>query len=107
MAEQEIMRDEAGRIAAGADPRDTSSYSSWRETTDGSILEALDLYGSYLIGQANGMSDALSLQAIEVALRFAGIPRADRADLALRCIQIHSGVMEIARLRERKAGRRG
>ncbi len=103
MAEQEALEDEADRIEAGADARDLSVRSSWREECDLEIQDCLELYGSYLIGQTNGMNDALSLPALAAALDLARTPHRERPEIARRLLQIHARVSEIAEMRRRKA----
>jgi len=103
IAEQETFQDEAKRIDAGADPRDLSERSQWRETTDVEIQEALEMYGTFLAGQTNGMNDALSLPAVAIALDLEEIPREDRSELTRRLFLIHTRALEIAEARHRKA----
>lgn len=96
------MRDEDGRLDDGQQPRDLSEYGSWRKTADFCILEALDIYGSYLAGQSNGMSDSLDLGAIVAAFDIEDVPALDRPQLAQHMLLIHHHVREIS---NRKANR--
>jgi len=93
--EQKFWRDEEGRQAMGAEPRDTSEVTAWRKSTDEVVLEALDLYGSRLIGQTNGFSDALSLPALVAALDLEGVEQKDRPEMADMILRIHTRAMEI------------
>lgn len=75
--------------------------SAWREGTDACVLEALEIYGRFLFGQSNGISDALPLSAIESCFNIIGIDADDRADLAERILQVHGIAVEFRRKRER------
>ena len=105
MGEQEVGADEETRLACGAEPRDLSEYSSWRDDTDLCVLEALDMYGTYLIGQTNGLSDALALSSVVAVFDIEGVASDERPELTRRLLLIHSYVTEIAHKRQRKAAR--
>lgn len=99
------MRDEETRISHGAPARPgVETYSAWREELPDRLLSAFDFYASYLAGQTNGMSDALSLPAVVAACEIDGVPMDDRPKLTRLCIVIHGEYMtELAR-RERMNG---
>jgi hypothetical protein len=84
-----------------------SKYSEWREEADPQLLEAFNFYGTYLVGQTNGLSDALNLQAVAAALEIDEIERAEWPEMTRRMLQIHSGIMEIVRAKEKRTARRG
>jgi len=107
MAEQESFEDEEVRIDGGAEPRDLSERSTWRERTDPAVLQTLDLYGTYLTGQTDGLSEALSLPAVAAVLEIEDIDQAERPETTRRLLLIHARVMEIARMRRRKAAHHG
>ena len=93
MVEQESLSDEDQRIECGAEPRDMSERSTWRETTDGCIQDALRFYGMYLVGQTSGFSDALNLAAVVTAFDIEAIPPEDRPELARRMAERSEGVV--------------
>lgn len=102
MAEQDRLQDERRRLDDGAPPRDLSEYSTWRDETDNEILEAMSIYGDYLMGQTNGMSDALSLPALVAAFDIEGVEADERSGLGRMIIGIHwalCGVLEARRKR--------
>lgn len=74
----------------------------WHETVDPENLELLDIYGSLLVGQYAGMTDALSLEAVEAAMRILAIPKDERPTLARRLIVLHGIVREIQRPKEKE-----
>ena len=98
-----MLSDESSRIEAGAPERDMSSYSEWRESADSCIHDALRLYGTYLVGQTAGFSDALNLAAVVAAFDLEEIPADERPELARRMLMIHGAAMEVAKARQRKA----
>ncbi len=103
-----MLEDEQARTDAGAEPRDIASvYGKWREETDAYVIETLAFYGTYLTGQTNGMSDALSLPAVLAAFDIAGVPQEDRLDATEYLLLIHSRVMDEVRMREKMAAKRG
>jgi len=106
MAEQEIRSDEASRVANGADPRDISVYSTWRDTTDSHVQKCLSFYAEYLSGQTSGMTDALSLPSVLAACELEGVDTEARPEMTHRMFLIHREVMDIVRSRE-KAKHRG
>lgn len=66
------------------------------------------MYGAYLVGQTNGLSNALSLQAVVAMFEIEGIAVEDRPTLTARFMRIHSILMDIMRRRESmKRGKRG
>lgn len=88
------MQAEANAQAAGAPPRDLSSYSAWREEADRENLELLETYGTLLIGQHAGMTNALSLDAVLAAMWLEGVPRAEWRDRARRLVLVHGLYLE-------------
>jgi hypothetical protein len=110
MSEQERYRDEDERISAGATPRDPEALaeecSRWRETTDRCVLEALDMYGTYLIGQGTGMdcSGPLSLPAVDFVLRMESVPADEQRDVTQRLQLVHATYMAVMRSRKRRPG---
>ena len=105
MVEQESLSDEDHRIDAGAEPRDMSERSVWRDTTDGCVQDALRFYGENLVGQTCGFSDALSLAAVMAAFDIEGVPQEDRPELKRRMVLIHGAAMEEAKRRHRMSKR--
>ncbi len=103
MSERDQLAFEHDRIACGEDSRDLSDYQEWRKTTDRCVQEALILYGTYLIGQTNGMSDALCLTSVCAMFEIEQIDPDSRPELTRRLLQIHWRVMEIHRMRDRQA----
>lgn len=97
--------DEEGRVAAGAPERDLSAYSEWRERTDLTVQEAMEMYGAHLVGQTAGMSDALSLTAVMAAFELEDIERDRRPGMVWMLNRIHTHVRDIVALRNRKVGR--
>lgn len=97
-----MLSDEEHRIEGGAQARDMAPLSTWRETTDDRVLHALDLYGSLLIGQTNGMNDSLSLPALESALRLDAVPEDARREVASRLLMVHQRAVEVYKMRHRK-----
>lgn len=88
------MSDEAQRVRCGAPPRDgTEVWSEWRATADDVVLEAIDLYATYLIGQTSGMSDALSLPAVVAMCEVEAIPQEERPDLTQRLLLVNNAAM--------------
>jgi hypothetical protein len=79
---------------AGAEPRDISEYSAWRMETDAIVLEGFWMYGTYLNGQTNGMSDALSLPSVVAAFDLEGVPQEERPEKTWVLLRIHSDVLE-------------
>lgn len=61
------------------------------------------MYGSLLVGQYAGMTDALSLEAVEAAMRILSIPDDERPSLARRLIVLHGLVREIQRPKEKES----
>ncbi len=111
MSEQERYSDEEERISAGAEPRDTEALahelSRWRESTDAVVLEALEMYGTYLIGQGTGMdcSGPLSLPAVDFVLRMESVPADEQRDVTQRLQLVHSSYMGVMKSRKRRPGR--
>jgi hypothetical protein len=99
-----MFSSERGRLD-GAEDRDLSVYSEWRERTDKSIQEVLDLYGAYLFGQTQGMGDALNLQSVLAVFEIEQIPQAQRPRLTGWFLQIHGIIMTIIRRREERKQR--
>ena len=89
----------------GAPARDLSGYSEWRDDADPCIMEALDIYGNYLVGQTNGLSDALNLQVVFSVLDRLGLPLDEQLDMTNRLIPIHNAAMAHARKREERKQR--
>ena len=96
-----MLSEEEAKADAGIEPRDMSEVSAWRETTDDSILYALELYGSLLAGQTNGMSESLPLPSVEAAMRIEGVPVGQRRAMAGRLLAIHQRVVEVWKVRHR------
>lgn len=65
-------------------------------------LELLEMYASYLAGQWAGMTDALSLEAVEATMRILSIPGDERPALARRLIVLHGIVRDIQRPKEKE-----
>ena len=103
--EQKMLEAEERQLEAGAEPRDLSEHSEWRKTVDQCVLDALTLYGTYLIGQSAGMSDALSLGAIVTACDIEGIPQESRPEFARHVLMIHSRNLELHAAENRKKKR--
>jgi len=93
-----MLAQERKRMADGAPPRELNMYSSWRDTARSENLELLRIYGSRLIGQTVGMSEALDILKIDKALEYEEIPDTERPDLALRLSLLHSIAMERAKI---------
>lgn len=89
---------------AGMPPRDIASYSAWRDTAPACVLDALNIYGTYLINQSNGMSDALDLTAVVAAMELEDMPKEDRPDMAILLLLIHARCREIVHKKTRKVG---
>lgn len=66
----------------------------------------LGLYGTYLVGQMAGMSEALSLSATDVMFRYEEVPVRERREMWPRLSRIHQIIMEIFRKREERKRRR-
>lgn len=65
----------------------------------------LGLYGTYLVGQMAGMSEALSLAATDVMFRYEEIPVRRRREMWPRLSRIHQIIVGIVRKREEKKHR--
>lgn len=96
------MMQEAERERYGAPLRDLSSYTEWRDEVEIEVERAFDFYGTYLIGQTSGLSDALDLGAVRAALEIEDVPREEWPEETRRLLQVHNEVMKIVR-REQKA----
>jgi len=81
---------------------EAEGYQDWRETAEPDNLDLIDLYAGLLAGQYAGMTDALSLEAVEAAMRIERIAEDDRPGLARRLIVLHSLVREQQRAKEGK-----
>ena len=96
-----MLAEEDKRIAHGAAPRPgIVQYSAWRERTDEVIQVVFAFYGTYLVGQTNGMSDALSLPALVAAMDLDSVAKELRPRLAQLCLTVHAELMAIHRTRE-------
>ena len=93
-----MLADEAASVRDGLDPLDAEElyrvYSKWRETADDVVLEALGLYGTYLVGQTSGMSDALSLPAVIAMCDLLEVPKGEREDMTQHMLLVHQSVMK-------------
>ena len=103
MGEQEQLREESQRLEFGAEPRDLEQYSTWRETTDLCILDILDFYATYLVGQTNGFSEALSLASVFAAFEIDEVPQETRRQATRFCLILHTELTGIMRAREKSA----
>jgi hypothetical protein len=65
------------------------------------------MYGTYLGGQTSGMSDALSIPAVESLYRILRYPLAARPAMTWLLLRLHSGLMEIRRREAAMKGKRG
>lgn len=81
---------------------EAEGYQDWRETAEPDNLDLIELYAGLLAGQHAGMTDALSLEAVEAAMRIERIAEDDRPGLARRLIVLHSLVREVQRAKEGK-----
>jgi hypothetical protein len=96
--ESQLWEQERVLLDTGRPPRPgIEEYSLWRETTDRCVLEALEMYSTFLSGQSSGMSDALSLPAVESLFKILRYPSAARPAMTWVLLRIHSGLMEIRR----------
>ena len=75
--------------ADGAPGRNLDEYSAWRREACDENLRLLRIYGTWLVGQYAGMSEALSLQAVESALRIERVPPSERREVAERLMYLH------------------
>ncbi len=87
-------RAEAGIQAEG--------YEDWRESAEPENLDLIEMYAGLLAGQYAGMTDALSLEAVEAAMRIERIQQDDRPGLARRLMMLHRLVREEQRAKEGK-----
>lgn len=112
MGESDVVTQELEWRADGAQPRDLSSYTGWRDEIDASVLYALEFYVFYLVGQTNGMNDALSITAANAAFEIDNVQHSERHILFEQVRTIHHEFMKVQRRKRkrapiRKAGRRG
>lgn len=68
------------------------------------IQDALEIYGSFLIGQTNGMNDALSLPAVAAALELTGTPLPERPEVARRLLLVHADCLAVMKIERGRAG---
>ena len=88
------MDAEQNAIASGAPARDLSSWSEWRQEADPRDLWLLELYGTLLVGQHAGMTEALSLTAVVAALELHEVPREEWLEQVERLNLLHREVMK-------------
>ena len=96
-----MLENEAAREQLGAPIRDMSHYSEWRDEAPDQVISTINLYASYLIGQTNGMSDALSLPAIRTAFEIEGIPREEWPELTQDLLLVHRETMTLTEKRQK------
>lgn len=85
----------------GAEPRDLSRYSEWREQVDEIAERMLDLYGTYLVGQTSGLSEALSLEAVVAMLRIEAFPERQWPAATQLLLIAHAEIMGLVKARAR------
>jgi hypothetical protein len=86
----QVLDQEAKRQAMGAEPRDLSAYSGWREKANPDNLDLISIYSRYLPGQYAGFSSALSLDAVRAALEIEDIPKECWPEMTERLIRLHA-----------------
>jgi len=96
-----MLENEAAREQIGAPIRDISQYSDWRDDAPDQVVSTINLYASYLIGQTNGMSDALSLPAVCKAFEIEGIPKDEWPNLTQDLLLVHRETMTLTEKRQK------
>lgn len=80
---------------AGRDTGDSRPFTDWRLKARPANVALLDFYGRFLVGQWAGMTNALSLEAVEIAFRMNGLPLERWADTLDRLKLIHGIYLEL------------
>lgn len=73
---------------------DLTDYGGWRSEADPENLELIEMYGTLLVNQYQGMGDALSLPSVVAALDLCGVPQSRRRDTARRLVYLHGLVLK-------------
>ena len=101
-----MLEYEANRERQGADPRDLSSYSEWRDEAPDEVVDGINLYSTYLVGQLAGTGEALCLNAIKIALEVDEVPRGEWSENIHRLNLIHNETMRIMKRKQKAKERR-
>jgi hypothetical protein len=73
-------------------------YSAWRCTAREENLDLLQFYEDYhLFSQFTGMSDAISLDGIRIALDTEGVPKQYWPHIMKRTLRLHGIVMRVTK----------
>lgn len=103
LSEGEVVAAEMRRRVDGAPPRDLGVYSAWRTTAREDNLDLLQFYEEYhLFSQFSGMSDAISIDGIRIALEIENVPRKFWPYLTKRILRLHGHVMKATKKRKEK-----
>lgn len=102
IGEMQVTDQELKLQELGAPPRDLAAYSGWRETVSTENAETISFYARYLVGQYSGLSEALSLPAVQAALEIDGVPREEWPEMTERLVRLH-GLFERHRPRKERA----
>jgi len=87
-----MYQQEMQRIADGAPPRNLERYERWRKKAHPENVALFGWYGTYMAGQYNGQSMALSLPALVAAFELDGVERKFSPHLSRRLLFLHSQV---------------
>ena len=101
-----MLENEANQTRAGAPYRDISFYSKWRDDAPEEVIDCINLYSTYLVGQTAGMGDALCLNAIKIALEVDEVPRFEWAETIHRVNHIHGETMRVMKRKQKAKDRR-